>query len=120
MVYTRGARDDFDRFASHTGDSGWSWNSLFPYVLKNERLVPSADGHSTSGQVDPRVHGNGPLTVSLPGSSNMLDAHVIQTTQEASGFDFNLDMNSGNTIGVGACIRLLVQVLTIYADARRA
>lgn len=103
MIYTRGARDDFDRFASHTSDRGWSWNALYPYILKNERLVVSADGHDTRGQVNPRVHGDGPLTVSLPSSANSLDGHIIQTTREKSGFEFNLDMNSGNTIGVGAC-----------------
>ena len=101
MVYTRGARADFDRFASHTGDAGWSWDALFPYILKNERLVPSADGHDTSDQVDPRFHGHGPLTVSLPNFGGVLDSHVIQTTAELDGYDFNLDMNSGNTIGVG-------------------
>ncbi|KAF7343529.1 Aryl-alcohol oxidase [Mycena sanguinolenta] len=40
MVYTRGARDDFDRFARVTGDQGWSWDSLIPYILKNERFGP--------------------------------------------------------------------------------
>ena len=70
-------------------------------MFRNERLVPSADGHDTSGQVDPRNHGTGPLTVSLPGFPESLDAHIIQTTSELSGFDFNLDMNSGDTIGVG-------------------
>lgn len=103
MVYTRGARDDFDRFASHTGDSGWSWDALFPYILKNERLVPSSDGHDTRGQVDSRAHGYGPLSVSLPGLKNMLDEHVFQTTREVADYKFNLDMNSGDTIGIGEC-----------------
>lgn len=101
MVYTRGGRDDFDRIAAHTGDGGWSWDSLFPYMLKNDRLVPSQDGHDTTGQVDPKVHGNGPLAVSLPNFPSDLDGHVIQTTKELEGYEFNLDMNSGNTIGIG-------------------
>ena len=101
MVYTRGARDDFDRIASHTGDKGWSWDSLFPYILKNDRLVPSQDGHDITGQVDPKVHGYGPLGVSLPNLPSDLDSHVIKTTKELDGYDFNLDMNSGNTVGIG-------------------
>ena len=34
MIYTRGARDDYDRWASVTGDSGWSWDSMFQYLKK--------------------------------------------------------------------------------------
>jgi choline dehydrogenase-like flavoprotein len=34
MFYTRGARDDFDRYAKLTGDAGWSWDRIFPYFLK--------------------------------------------------------------------------------------
>ena len=101
MVYSRGSRDDFDRFASYTGDAGWSWDRIFPYILKNERLVPSTDGHDTSGQVNPRVHGRGPLPVSLPNFANQLDGHVIQSTSELGGYRFNRDYNSGDTIGLG-------------------
>lgn len=34
MFYTRGSSADFDRFANVTGDPGWSWNSLQPYIRK--------------------------------------------------------------------------------------
>ncbi|KAJ6453769.1 alcohol oxidase [Mycena sanguinolenta] len=34
MVYTRGSVDDFNRWATVTGDQGWSWNSLLPYFKK--------------------------------------------------------------------------------------
>lgn len=34
LVYTRGSRDDFDRYAKVSGDPGWSWNALKPYVAK--------------------------------------------------------------------------------------
>ncbi|KAJ7841202.1 aryl-alcohol-oxidase from pleurotus Eryingii [Mycena olivaceomarginata] len=34
MFYTRGPKDDFDRYAKLTGDAGWSWNRIFPYFLK--------------------------------------------------------------------------------------
>ena len=101
MVYSRGARADFDRYASYTGDTGWSWDALVRYMLKNERLVPSADGHDTSDQVDPRFHGHGPLSVSLANFPGVLGEHVIQATEEVEGFNFNLDISSGNTIGVG-------------------
>ena len=34
MAYTRGSKDDYDRWAEVTDDKGWSWDSLFPYMLK--------------------------------------------------------------------------------------
>src|SRR5271154_951560 len=34
MVFARGSKDDYDRWARVTDDEGWSWNSLFPYMLK--------------------------------------------------------------------------------------
>ena len=34
MVFTRGSKDDYDRWARVTDDKGWSWDSLFPYMLK--------------------------------------------------------------------------------------
>jgi hypothetical protein len=40
--------------------------------------------------------------VSLPGFPHVTDARVIQTTADLSDeFPFNLDMNSGDTIGIG-------------------
>lgn len=34
MVWTRGSKDDWDRFAKVTGDNGWSWDEMLPYMLK--------------------------------------------------------------------------------------
>lgn len=34
MAYCRGSKDDWDRWASVTGDEGWSWESIQPYMLK--------------------------------------------------------------------------------------
>lgn len=34
MIYTRGSKDDFDNYATLTGDAGWSWNALQPYFKK--------------------------------------------------------------------------------------
>lgn len=34
MVWTRGSRDDFDRYASFSGDDGWSWDAVEPYFRK--------------------------------------------------------------------------------------
>ncbi|OJT08261.1 Pyranose dehydrogenase [Trametes pubescens] len=102
MFYTRGSSDEFDKLARVSGDNGWSWKQILPYILKTETLSPPVDGHNTVGQVDARVHGkSGPVLTSLPGNASVLDSRVIQTTSQLSEFPFNLDMNSGNPLGVG-------------------
>ncbi|KDR81074.1 hypothetical protein GALMADRAFT_222642 [Galerina marginata CBS 339.88] len=106
MFYTRGSSSDFDRFARVTGDQGWSWDSLLPYFLKNEKWLPPADNHNTIGQFNPVFHnskGTGMTSVSLPGFPMLnTDGRTIQTTKDLKGeFPFNLDMNSGNPLGLG-------------------
>ncbi|KAG6856866.1 hypothetical protein H0H87_012683 [Tephrocybe sp. NHM501043] len=103
MFYTRGSSSDFDRFAAVTGDDGWSWDKLQIYIRKNERWTAPADHHNTKGQFDPTVHGfEGINAVSLSGFPHATDSRVIQTTSELPNeFPLNLDMNSGNPLGVG-------------------
>ncbi|KAJ7475206.1 aryl-alcohol oxidase [Mycena galericulata] len=102
MAYTRGSKEDYDRYANVTGDEGWSWDSLIPYMRKNERFGPPADHHNTSGQFNPAVHGfDGINSVTLPGFPTPIDSRVIGTAKASSEWPFNLDMNSGYQLGVG-------------------
>lgn len=68
-----------------------------------ENLVPPVDGHDTSGEILPTIHGtSGPLRISLPGVPLPSDSRVIQATQELrSEFPFNVDMSSGDPLGIG-------------------
>ncbi|KAJ7178219.1 aryl-alcohol oxidase [Mycena filopes] len=104
MFYTRGTRDDFDRYANLTGDPGWSWDTILPYFLKNEKWVPPADHHDTRGQFDPSVHGTaGFVQTSISGFQYpIFQSKVLQTTKELPDvFPFNLDMNAGKPLGLG-------------------
>ncbi|KAJ7286777.1 pyranose dehydrogenase [Mycena rebaudengoi] len=104
MVYTRGTAEDFDRYAKLTGDSGWSWKRMLPYFLKNEKWSQPADHHNTHGQFDPAFHSTEGLTsVNLNGFSwSTFEQKIIQTTKELpDDFPFNLDMNSGKSLGLG-------------------
>ncbi|KAJ3565852.1 hypothetical protein NP233_g7378 [Leucocoprinus birnbaumii] len=101
MVYTRCAKDDYNRFGEIAGDDGWSWDKILPYAFKNERHVPPNDGHNESGQFIPELHGyNGPLFTSLPGFLTDIDDRVLQVTQENPEFPYNPDYNSGDPLGV--------------------
>ncbi|KAJ7834600.1 alcohol oxidase [Mycena leptocephala] len=103
MVYTRGSKDDYDRYAKLTGDKRWSWDSIFPYFLKNEKWVRPADHHDTTGQYNPLVHSTYGLNpVSLSGYNWSVGPRIIQATRELpDAYPFNLDMNSGKPLGVG-------------------
>lgn len=39
LAYTRGSSDDYDRYAKLTGDPGWSWNNILPYLRKVLRFM---------------------------------------------------------------------------------
>ncbi|RPD70661.1 alcohol oxidase [Lentinus tigrinus ALCF2SS1-7] len=103
MVWTRSSRDDFDSYAAVSGDPGWSWSAIQPYFQKAEHLVPPTDGHTTAGEIDPRIHSqHGYVNITLPNAEFPSDSHVITATQDLPAeFPFNLDSNSGNPIGLG-------------------
>ncbi|KAJ7192739.1 aryl-alcohol-oxidase from pleurotus Eryingii [Mycena pura] len=101
MVYTRGPSEDWDRMARVTGDSGWTWRSIQPYIRKNECFVPPADHHNTAGQFNPKVHGfDGVNSVSLSGWQYSSDPRVMEAIMQSNG-EFNEDMNSGFQLGFG-------------------
>ncbi|KAJ6460937.1 aryl-alcohol oxidase [Mycena sanguinolenta] len=103
MLYTRGSRDDFDRYANVTGDPGWSWTAIQKYFRKNEKWSPPADHHNTQGQFDPSVHSTtGINSVTLPGFHWPMFDRVIETTTELPDeFKYVVDYNAGVPLGVG-------------------
>ncbi|KAF8060844.1 pyranose dehydrogenase [Lyophyllum atratum] len=103
MVYTRGSSSDFDRIAKVTGDQGWSWKQLQPYIRRNERWTAPSDNHNTSGQFTPSVHGfNGINSVSLTGFPQPINSRMFQAATELGDeIPYNQDMNSGDPIGIG-------------------
>ncbi|KAJ3505995.1 hypothetical protein NLJ89_g7117 [Agrocybe chaxingu] len=103
MVYARGSKADFDRYANFTGDEGWSWDNMLPYFKKGEKFTPPPDRHNTTGQFDPSVHGfDGLTSVSLPGAPTVLDGRFEVAIDQLGGeFTHNLDVNSGSPLGFG-------------------
>ncbi|KAI9435498.1 alcohol oxidase [Lactarius indigo] len=101
MVWTRGPASDFDRLAQVTGDPGWSWDSLRSTLIEVESLVSPSDGHDTTGEVDPSIHGSdGPVKISVQ-DRTALDSRIFNTTTQLAEFPFNEDTNSGNPLGIG-------------------
>ncbi|KAI0333807.1 FAD/NAD(P)-binding domain-containing protein [Cubamyces sp. BRFM 1775] len=106
MFWVRCPRDDYDKIANITGDDGWSWNFNVA-ILGKERLVSPIDGHDTTGQVDPAIHGTqGAINITVPNSRFPTDGPIINAAQEIGG-DFQLieDYNSGDPLGLGMRLR---------------
>ncbi|KAI0629318.1 alcohol oxidase [Trametes polyzona] len=106
MFWTRGPQDDYDKYAEITGDEGWSWDAIQPFwqkALRIERLVPPTDGHDTTGEIDPSIHGhNGAINISTHNYPFPPDASVIGASHELGGdVAYNEDFNSGNPLGLG-------------------
>ncbi|ESK92800.1 aryl-alcohol oxidase [Moniliophthora roreri MCA 2997] len=102
MYWYRGSDDMWNNFAKLAGDDGWAWESVSKYYLKTSRLVTPQDGRDITGQADPSAHGNGPVNVTLVSSPLPVMSTVTDTAKDSGGqFKFNLDYNSGNTLGIG-------------------
>ena len=59
MAYCRGTVDDYDRWARVTGDEGWAWKSLTPFIRGVDRMTAPVDHHDPSGQFNPALHNDG-------------------------------------------------------------
>ncbi|KAI0687617.1 aryl-alcohol oxidase-like protein [Cytidiella melzeri] len=104
MAYCRGSKDDWNRFATVTGDQGWSYSSILPYAKKMEDFVEPLDGRDISNEVILSSHGTtGPIQTSVAMYEVSTDSRVLNTTTQLSTeFPFNHDYNSvsGNTLGI--------------------
>ncbi|KAG2022266.1 pyranose dehydrogenase [Coprinopsis cinerea AmutBmut pab1-1] len=106
--YTRGAKDDYDLWARITKDKRWSWEAMWPYLLRNENWTLPIGGRDPAGQFDPRYHDTkGNVRVALawdgPNAHDLwaLEAVTSKEMKVNEDFRFNLDMNDGSPRGVG-------------------
>lgn len=89
MVYIRGHRDDYDRWANEEGCAGWDWKSVLPYFRRSENNERLTDD----------LHGiGGPLNVADPRSPNPMSRMYVESCaaqQIAENEDFNGDRQEG-------------------------
>jgi choline dehydrogenase-like flavoprotein len=90
MIYARGHRADYDRWATE-GNAGWSFNDVLPYFKKAEHNERGADA----------FHGaDGPLNVMDLRSPNRFASVFVEAAKQA-GFSENRDFNGPEQEGVG-------------------
>ena len=91
MVYARGHRSDYDRWAEE-GNAGWSYDEVLPYFKRAEHNERGADAYHGSG---------GPLNVMDLRSPNPHTADFVEAGRQA-GFILNHDFNGADQEGIGA------------------
>nr|WP_249139379.1 GMC family oxidoreductase N-terminal domain-containing protein [Bradyrhizobium japonicum] len=90
MVYIRGHRADYDRWAS-LGNSGWSYADVLPYFKRAEN----------NADFDGEYHGKGgPLFVNKLRSGNPVQQIFLQAAQEGQ-FRIREDFNTDDHEGLG-------------------
>lgn len=107
-VWTLGPKGDFDEMERLVGDEDWSWKTI------QERYKRVESFHGFAPEVpetvkeyfgaDPKNHGHdGPIHVGFPRVWEPSGKEVMDVWY-ANGAELNPDHNSGNPIGLAACI----------------
>ena len=90
MIYLRGQRADYDRWAAE-GNAGWSWNEVLPYFRRAEHNERGADAFHATG---------GPLNVMDLRSPHRFGGIFVDAGKQA-GYPENRDFNGVTQEGVG-------------------
>jgi len=90
MVYMRGHRWDYDRWAA-LGNSGWSYQEVLPYFKKSEHNEVFRDEYHGQG---------GPLNVANLRTFNPFQEIYLKAARQA-GFKLTFDFNGADQEGIG-------------------
>ncbi len=91
MIYMRGQREDYDGWASLTGDAGWAWDSVLPVFRRSE------DHHGGASE----MHGAGGM---WRVEKQRLRWEILEAFSQAAqqnGVPATDDFNRGDNTGVG-------------------
>lgn len=90
MIYTRGHRADYDRWAA-LGNAGWGFDEVLPIFRRSENNARGADAFHGEG---------GPLDVSDPSYCHPVAGAFLEAARQA-GFPANDDFSGAAQEGVG-------------------
>lgn len=124
-VYTVGARDDYDEWASVVGDDTFAWKNMQARFKNLETFAGAIDlpqnrkygGHHQAGDHG----GKGGLRIGYAKEWDQ-DLSLVLDALEQAGLERNMDHNSGNPLGMGLCINsayegLRTTAVDLLADA---
>ena len=92
MLYVRGHKNDYDRWANDEGCEGWAWSDVLPYFVKSEKHQDGTNEHHG---------GSGELQVShqqTPREISKAFVAAAQNCQIPEIDDFNTGDNEGSAL----------------------
>ncbi|KAK3046353.1 hypothetical protein LTR09_012169 [Extremus antarcticus] len=103
MLYHRGSKGAYQKWADHVGDQSYSWDNWLPYFKKSVRFSgPSTNPRpaNASASYDASVFSSdgGPLHVAYPYWTNAISSWVDQTL-ESLGFPLADGLSNGVLLG---------------------
>lgn len=122
MTYVRAEKSQIDSWGE-IGNSGWSWDDLFPYYKKSEDFTYPTRAQLSSGVTfAANDHGKaGPLKVGYPyGLLNGSFHTIFENTWQALDLPHNADVNGGSVRGFTIWQSTLDMAANVREDAARA
>ncbi|KAJ3576819.1 hypothetical protein NP233_g167 [Leucocoprinus birnbaumii] len=104
MIYNRGSKDDYNRWAATIEDDNLSWAEMYPRLLKTEKWSAPNDASSPEdGHFNTSVHSSGgKIGVTAPYYDHPFNDLLFDATTELSEeFPLLEDLNNGRPIGWG-------------------
>lgn len=112
VMYVRGHPDDYNRWATQHGATGWSYNDVLPFFKKLE-------SNPSKYASNPAYHGNtGPLHIG-PGGSSAANDQILINAAAAYGIPFNTDHNGADQM-TSALGGLAYHDLTVFNGTRQS
>lgn len=111
-VYAVGARDDYDEWAEIVGDEGFRWDEMKRRFKNLEKFDSNFGSGDDAGNIQKRKYANplpdyygdrGALKVGFAKEWEM-DLPLVMDSLEDAGLKRNLNLNSGNPLGMVLCI----------------
>jgi choline dehydrogenase-like flavoprotein len=102
--WTRGSKDDFDEWARVVGDDRFNWENAERRFKKLEGFSPvTNESHKEFANWKAEAHGtDGPVKISDSAEWENNQKDVLIAGYE-NGWEKNLDVNSGNPLGMAVC-----------------
>lgn len=102
MIYQRGTKQSYQKWADIVGDESYTWDTLLPYFKKSVKFSPPSDKRQPEGKADynPEVFtvDGGPLNVSYANYAQPFSTWLKPSLHEI-GVPPCRDFNSGELIG---------------------
>ncbi|PVI03499.1 GMC oxidoreductase [Periconia macrospinosa] len=103
QVFLYGSAEDYNWWAELVGDDSWNWEHCKELFKKIEAYeFEGAKAYSNLARPDPKAHAtDGTVKICMPPVMEKGIEPVMQAVAEESGEKINLDLNSGDPMGIG-------------------